>query len=163
MSSDEQGMATEENTQGVPQQQQQEESDATETHTEAIINTDVQEPSHSRDEVLPEYSHNNHHPSPPSYARVEMADRRRRESLQEFLNQKMYHEDTFGGIKGIVSGPPNDPLKPFRWMSRKFKGQKHVWRTLSEEERRKWEEDGGAADHERGEVVAGDVDTARVF
>jgi hypothetical protein len=75
----------------------------------------------------------------------------------------MYTQDTFGGHKGIATGPPNDPAKPFRWIQRKFKGEKDVWRKLSDEERRKWEEEGGDVDYEAGDVAKGDINTSRIL
>lgn len=112
-------------------------------------------------ETLPDYSR--HPDGLPSYARVTRNDQRRRESLKAFLETKMYTEDTFGGHKGITTGPPNDPSKPFRWIRRKFRGEKDVWRKLSEEERRNWEEEGGAVNYDAGEVASGDINTSRIL
>ncbi|KAF3397232.1 hypothetical protein DPV78_007780 [Talaromyces pinophilus] len=98
----------------------------------------------------------------PSYARVTRNDQRRRESLQAFVQSKMYTQDTFGGHKGIATGPPNDPAKPFRWIQRKLKGEKDVWKKLSDEEKRKWEEDGGDVNYDAGEVAVGDMNTSKI-
>ncbi|EED14105.1 hypothetical protein TSTA_103290 [Talaromyces stipitatus ATCC 10500] len=116
-------------------------------------------PSHTvsnvESEALPNYSRrpDSNAPRLPSYARVERTDRLRRESWQTFIESKMYGPDTFGGHKGITDGPPNDPLKPFRWIRRKVKGEKNVWRKLSVEERRKWEEEGGPVNYDAGECL----------
>lgn len=98
----------------------------------------------------------------PSYARVTRNDQRRRETLQAFIESKMTTYDTFGGQKGIATGPPNDPAKPFRWLQRKLKGEKDVWKKLSDEEKRKWEEEGGDVDYDAGEVAVGDMNTSRI-
>jgi hypothetical protein len=74
----------------------------------------------------------------------------------------MYTQDTFGGHQGIATGPPNDPAKPFRWIQRKLKGEKDVWKKLSDEEKRKWEEDGGDVDYDAGEVAVGDMNTSKI-
>lgn len=98
----------------------------------------------------------------PSYARVTRNDQRRRETLQAFIESKMTTYDTFGGQKGIATGPLNDPAKPFRWLQRKLKGEKDVWKKLSDEEKRKWEEEGGDVDYDAGEVAVGDMNTSRI-
>lgn len=111
-------------------------------------------------ETLPGYSQRSD--GLPSYARVILNDQRRQESLKAFIESKMYYHDTFGGYKGIATGPPNDPAKPFKWIQRKLKGEKDVWRKLSYEEKRKWEEDGGDVDYDAGQVAIGDMNTSKI-
>lgn len=119
--------------------------------------------AHERDtdtETLPAYSRGSD--GLPSYARVRLNDQRRQESLKGFIESKMYYQDTFGGYKGIATGPPNDPAKPFKWIQRKLKGERDVWRKLSDEEKRKWEEDGGDVNYDAGQVATGDMDTSNI-
>lgn len=80
-------------------------------------------------------------------------------SLREFVEEKMYANDNFGGHKGVADGPANDPFKAFRWAKRKMSGEKGaVWRKMSVEQRARWEAD-GRADPDKGEMGRGDVDT----
>jgi hypothetical protein len=123
-------------------------------------------------ELLPQYTRRPDAGEPrlPSYARatrrpsqVPMTPEERLASLHAFIESKMYVNDNFGGHKGEVNGPPVSPLKPFQWMMRKMKGEKDVWKKLTDEQRRKWEEDGGSRNEERGEVIRGDMDTSRII
>ncbi|EEA19708.1 hypothetical protein TMatcc_009856 [Talaromyces marneffei ATCC 18224] len=146
-------------TENEGQQQQQSNTLPSNENREEQPNNDAAE----RDvdtQTLPDYSR--HAGGPPSYARVERNDQLRQESLKAFVESKMYTQDTFGGHKGIATGPPNDPAKPFRWIQRKLKGEKGVWKKLSEEERRKWEEEGGDVDYDAGEVAIGDMNTSKI-
>lgn len=123
-------------------------------------------------ELLPQYTRRPDAGEPrlPSYARATrrpsqppMTPEERLASLHAFIESKMYVNDTFGGLKGEVNGPPVSPLKPFQWMMRKMKGEKDVWKKLTDEQRRKWEEEGGSRNEERGEVIRGDMDTSRII
>lgn len=152
------GSSREEAAENEAQQQQSNTSPSNENR-EQQPNSDAPE----RDidtETLPGYSQQPD--GLPSYARVTRNDQRRQESLQAFVESKMYTQDTFGGHKGIATGPPNDPAKPFRWIQRKLKGEKDVWKKLSDEEKRKWEEEGGDVDYDAGEVAVGDMNTSRI-
>ncbi|KAH8704027.1 hypothetical protein BGW36DRAFT_264586, partial [Talaromyces proteolyticus] len=105
------------------------------------------------DTLLPDYTANS--PRLPSYARATarqaMTEEERLASLHAFVERKQSINDYYGGHKGCPQGPPNDPLKPFKWIKRKMNGEKNVWRSLSDEEKRKWEESGGDIDEDSGE------------
>lgn len=149
-----------------PEEALQNEAQQQQSNTSPSIENREQQPNNNapeRDidtETLPGYSQRPD--GLPSYARVTRNDQRRRESLQAFVERKMYTQDTFGGHKGIATGPPNDPTKPFRWIQRKLKGEKDVWKKLSDEEKRKWEEEGGDVDYDAGEMVVGDMNTSKI-
>ena len=85
-------------------------------------------------------------------------------SLREFVKDKQHSADYFGGQEGKPEGPPKDPFKVFRWAKAKVGGEEgDVWRRMSVEETRKWEEQGRDADPDLGEIVKGDVDTHRIL
>lgn len=84
-------------------------------------------------------------------------------SLRAFVEEKRYANDYYGGHKGSAEGPPNDPFKVFRWAKRKMSGEKGaVWRRMSAEQKREWEESGGVVKEAEGEVAWEDIDTSRI-
>jgi len=127
---------------------------------------------------LPRYSQtlDPNAPRPPSYARATHKDPRKKSmeelhpnederlaSLIEFAETKTMIADNFGQHKGVAEGPPNDPLKLFKWAKRRMAGEKgDVWDRMSAEERARWEAEGGGADPDKGEVSQGDMDTSKI-
>jgi len=132
----------------------------------------------TNDDPLPDYTRGPHGPTIasahlPSYARAtghkptieELIpnEEQRLASLRAFAEEKKYANDYFGGHKGRPEGPPNDPLKVFRWAKKKMSGDgAGTWRRMSADERARWEEQGGQVDEMEGEVAEGDVDTHQI-
>ena len=113
---------------------------------------------------LPSYASATHKdPRKKSMEELHPNEDERLASLIEFAETKKMVADNFGGHKGVAEGPPNDPLKVFKWAKRKIGGEKgEVWHKMTVEEREQWEADGGGANPEKGEVSQGDMDTSRI-
>lgn len=129
--------------------------------------------SDKANDTLPEYTYRADPTAStlPSYARATrpdyrsaMSEEERLASLREFVESKSYQPDFFGGQKGRPEGPANDPFKVFRWANRRIHGERgDVWRRMSVESRRKWEEEGGEIDDAKGEVERRDMDTSKIL
>jgi hypothetical protein len=133
------------------------------------ISSEAVSPLDKTDDTPPDYTRRRGSvaSSLPSYRRATQEDSRtlmteeeRLALLQAFVEEKMYANDNFGGHKGVTNGPPNDPLKVFRWAKRKMAGEKDgVWSKLTSEQRAKWEAHEAGLEQAKGEVAWGDVDT----
>jgi hypothetical protein len=113
---------------------------------------------------LPSYAKATHKdPRKKSMEELHPDENERLQSLVEFAETKKMIQDNFGQHKGVVEGPPNDPLKLFKWAKRRIDGEKgHVWEKMSDEERAKWEAEGGSANPDKGEIFQGDMDTSKI-
>ena len=149
----------------------------------AISSTDEQPPPYSSRARLPSYADINatntsSSTSSPELHNIAVTMARRRPtdphpdddpylaSLRAWAREKEYANDYYGGHKGAVDPDkaPNDPLKPLRWVRRKFSRQEEG--SHAEEGRRPTVEERGTEGRrtslDRGEVWKGDVDSRRV-